>query len=94
MLLVDDHQIVRDGIQALLSGVGDIEITGEASDGNEALVKIESLSPDIVIMDISMPGISGIEITKSVTLNYPKINVLILSMYTEEDFIMICALQH
>jgi DNA-binding NarL/FixJ family response regulator len=87
-LLVDDHQIVRDGIKALLSGVNDIEVVGEASDGNEALIKTEKLNPHIIIMDISMPEVSGIDVTKAITLNYPLIKVLILSMFTEEDFIM------
>ncbi|OIP00730.1 MAG: hypothetical protein AUJ97_07690 [Bacteroidetes bacterium CG2_30_32_10] len=88
VLLVDDHQIVRDGIKALLSGVNDIEIVGEASDGNEALIKTEKLYPHIIIMDISMPEMSGIEVTKAITQNYPQIKVLILSMFTEEDFIL------
>ena len=82
VLLVDDHQIVRDGIKALLSGVNDIEIVGEASDGNEALIKTEKLYPHIIIMDISMPEMSGIEVTKAITQNYPQIKVLILSMFT------------
>ncbi len=88
ILLVDDHQIVRDGIKALLSGVSDIEIAGEASDGKEALIKTEALKPHIVIMDISMPETSGIEVTKTINQRFPNINVLILSMYTEEDFIL------
>ena len=88
VLLVDDHQIVRDGIKALLSGVNDIEVVGEASDGNEALIKTEKLNPHIIIMDISMPEMSGIEVTKTITQNFPLIKVLILSMFTEEDFIM------
>jgi DNA-binding NarL/FixJ family response regulator len=88
LLLVDDHQIVRDGIKALLSGVNDIEIIEEASDGKEALAKLETLRPHIVIMDISMPEISGIEVTKTISQKYPQISVLILSMYTEEDFIL------
>lgn len=88
ILLVDDHQIVRDGIKALLSGINDIEIAGEASDGNEALIKTETLKPHLVIMDISMPEVSGIEVTKTITQKFPQVYVLILSMYTEEDFIM------
>ena len=86
-MLVDDHRLVRDGIKALLSHTVDLEIVGEASDGIELLEKLPSLRPDIVIMDISLPGRSGIEITKQICQEYPEIKVLILSMYNSEDFI-------
>jgi len=86
-MLVDDHRLVRDGIKALLSHTVDLEIVGEASDGIELFEKLPSLRPDIVIMDISLPGRSGIEITKQICQEYPEIKVLILSMYNSEDFI-------
>jgi DNA-binding NarL/FixJ family response regulator len=87
IFLVDDHQLVRDGIKALLSGINDIIITGEASSGNELLEKIEGSMPDMLLMDISLPDISGIELTRQFNIKYPRIKVLILSMYTNEDFI-------
>jgi DNA-binding NarL/FixJ family response regulator len=87
IILVDDHQLVRDGIKALLSGVSDIEIIGEAADSNELFEKLGSLKPDLLIMDISLPGLSGIEITKIICEKYPEIKVMILSMYNSEDFI-------
>ena len=87
VILVDDHQIVRDGIKALLSTEDSIVIIDEASDGDELLAKLKSKKPDVLIMDISMPKISGIELLKIVSKEYPGINVLMLSMYTNEDFV-------
>ena len=87
IILVDDHQLVRDGIKALLTGLPDIAIIGEASGAGELLKELETLKPDLLIMDISLPEISGIELTKRICLEYPGINVLILSMYNNEEFI-------
>jgi DNA-binding NarL/FixJ family response regulator len=87
LILVDDHQLVRDGIKALLTGIPDISIIGEASDGNELFILLKTLKPDILIMDISLPGKSGIEITRQICIEYPGIKTLILSMYNNEEFI-------
>ncbi|MEI7499350.1 MAG: response regulator transcription factor [Bacteroidota bacterium] len=87
IFLVDDHQLVRDGIKSLLMSSENIIILGEASTGKECFEKIAIEPPDILILDISLPDTSGIEITKRITADYPKIRVLILSMYTNEDFI-------
>ena len=87
IIIVDDHQLVRDGIKSLLGGINDIEIIGEASDSKELFEKLISVRPDMLIMDISLPGISGIEITKMICEHYPGIKVMILSMYNSEDFI-------
>jgi len=87
IILVDDHQLVRDGIKALLTGIPEISIIGEAADANELFRELESLTPDLLIMDISLPGSSGIEITKKICSEYPGIHVLILSMYNSEEFI-------
>ena len=87
IFLVDDHQLVRDGIKALLLSAEDLVILGEASTGKECFEKIALQQPDILILDISLPDTTGIEITKKVTELYPEIKVLILSMYTNEDFI-------
>jgi DNA-binding NarL/FixJ family response regulator len=87
IILVEDHQIVRDGIKALLTDTPGIEITGEASSCNELMEIIKTKSPDIVIMDVSLPDGSGIEATKILSEEYPNAKVLILSMHTGEDFI-------
>lgn len=87
IILVDDHQLVRDGIKSLLGGNKDLAIIGEASDSRELMEKLQFLHPDILIMDISLPGMSGIEITKLICEKYPDIKVMILSMYNTEDFI-------
>jgi DNA-binding NarL/FixJ family response regulator len=88
-MLVDDHQIVRDGIKALLESLDNVQVIGEASNVAELLVKLETSHPDIIVTDISMPDISGIELTKIINENpdYNGIKVLILSMFTNEDFI-------
>ena len=87
ILLVDDHQIVRDGINKILSGEKDFEIIGSLNNGLEALDFIKLNMPDIILADLSMPNISGIELTEKMTLNYPEVKVLILSMFTNEDYI-------
>jgi DNA-binding NarL/FixJ family response regulator len=87
VILVDDHQIVRDGIKSLLSTDKNIDIIAEASDGDELLDELKHYKPDVIIMDISLPDKSGIEILKIVNKEYPQIKVLILSMYTNEDYI-------
>jgi DNA-binding NarL/FixJ family response regulator len=87
IFLVDDHQLVRDGIKALLISSGEISILGEASTGRECFEKISKEQPDILILDISLPDTTGIEITRKVSELYPGMRVLILSMYTDEDFI-------
>ena len=88
IVLVDDHQIVRDGIKSLLEGESEIEILGEASNGKELFALLETIKPNILLLDISLPDMSGIEITKKLNEIYPKINILILSMYTNEEFIL------
>lgn len=88
IILVDDHHLFREGIKSLLRGYDDIVIIGEASDGKELFTKLESLQPDIIIMDISLHGMSGIEITKKLYMDRPDIKVLILTMYNNEEFIL------
>ena len=87
LFLVDDHQLVRDGIKALLTGIEDMVIVGEANNGKELLDKISHVDPDIILMDISLPDHSGIELTRLLGSDHPHVRVLILSMYTNEDFI-------
>ena len=88
IILVDDHQLIRDGIKSLLADDNEIEVIGEASDCDELYAKLKNKQPDILLMDISLPCKSGIEITKELTETHPEIKVIILSMYNDEDFII------
>lgn len=88
IVLVDDHRIFRDGIKSLLSEVAGLEIIGETSTGEEALAQLKGLCPDVLILDVSLPGISGISVAQQVSTLYPAIKIMILSMHTDEDFII------
>jgi DNA-binding NarL/FixJ family response regulator len=87
VLLVEDHIVVRQGIKALLSDEPDLEIVGEADNGREALNLVSELQPDIVLMDISMPGLNGIEATRQLRQIYPDIKIVILSMHANEEYV-------
>ena len=88
VLIVDDHQIVREGIEKILSGENDIEQIGSLNSGKEALKFIKRNQPDILIADLSMPEMSGIELTAEISNLFPDIKVLILSMFNNEDYIV------
>lgn len=87
VILVDDHVVVRDGIKALINSMQNVNVIAEASDEKEFYTQLKINEPDIVVMDISLTGKSGIEITRDLRQSHPEIHVLILSMYTSEDFI-------
>lgn len=87
ILVVDDHALVRQGICALLKLHEDMEVVGEAADGNQALEMAGRLKPDIVVMDISMPGLGGIEATCEIKKKYPEMKVLILSQYDDTEYV-------
>jgi two-component system, NarL family, response regulator NreC len=87
ILLVDDHTIVRDGLRALLSTEKDFCVAGEAADGPEAIKLAEQLHPDVVVMDIGIPGISGIEATRKILTANPEIKVVALSIHTDRRFV-------
>lgn len=87
ILLVDDHKILRDGICSLVKGYDDMEVVGEAADGRTALRLVQELSPDIVIMDISMPDLNGIDATRKITADYPGVKVIALSMHYDKQFV-------
>jgi len=86
VLVADDHPLIRKGIRQILKKVTDITVKGEASTGYEVLIKVRKNRYDIVLLDIAMPGISGLETLEELKKENPKIRVLILSMYPEEQF--------
>jgi two-component system response regulator NreC len=87
VLLVEDHIVVRQGIKALLSDEPDLEIVGEADNGREALSLVSELRPDVVLMDISMPGLNGIEATRQIRQRYADVKVVVLSMHASEEYV-------
>ncbi len=86
VLVVDDHVIVRDGVRMILESQPDMEVVGEASDGREALEKARSLAPDVVVMDIAMPGMNGLEATATIKQELPQVQVLGLTMHEEYEY--------
>ena len=88
VLLVDDHPLVLDGINACLSSEPDIEVVGQANNGLEALELAEALTPDVVLMDVSMPVMNGLEATKELKMRFPDFRVLILSMHENREYIL------
>ena len=87
VLVADDHTILRQGIKALLDNQEGIEVIGEAKDGREALAIIEETLPDVILMDIAMPGLNGLEATRRIKKKFPRMKVLVLTMYTNEEYI-------
>ena len=87
VLLAEDHVVVREGIRELIQREEDMEIVGEAGDGEEAVQLAEQLKPDIILMDIAMPKLNGIEATQRIKGSHPSISVLVLTAYDNEEFI-------
>lgn len=88
VLLADDHAIVRDGLRALLDDADDIEVVGCAADGREAVALTRDLKPDVVVMDLGMPRLNGIEATRRVLKVHPQARVLILSQHQDQDHVL------
>ena len=88
IVLADDHQIVRQGLRALLEAEPDFSITGEAADGLEVADLVQSVQPDVLILDIKMPGLNGLEVVRHVRRRTPDTYVVILSMYANEAYVM------
>ncbi|KGN33826.1 LuxR family transcriptional regulator [Knoellia sinensis KCTC 19936] len=85
VLIVDDHPIFRDGLRAALEGEPTIEVVGDAEDGDQALVRIRELRPDVALMDLNMPGRSGIEVTRALASTHPDVRVLVLTMQADDE---------
>ena len=88
VLLADDHQLMRSGIRLMLEREGDLMVAGEASDGCEAVALAKSLKPDVVIMDIGMANLNGIEAARRMTQDMPELAVLMLSMHSDESYVL------
>lgn len=89
-LLVDDHTLFRQGVRRLLESESDFEVIAEAADGGEALEKARETRPDIVLMDIGMPGLSSFESARQIKKNRPETKILFLTMYDDEDYLVQC----
>jgi len=85
VLIADDHTLFRNGLQALLNLFPDIQVVGEASTGEEAISKSEVLQPDIILMDIQMPGVNGIEATRRINHTSPNIGIIVVTMFEDDD---------
>lgn len=87
VVVADDHAIVREGIRALLAEIDDIELVGEAADGEEAIVQVQALRPDVVLMDLSMPRLDGIEATRRLTAEGQPPRILVLTSFAGSDMV-------
>ena len=86
IVVADDHTIVREGLKGLLCAAGDLEVVGEAQDGHEVLKRVRELEFDLLLLDMSMPGKSGIELIKQVKSEKPKLRILVLTMHEEHQY--------
>ena len=88
VVLAEDHTLVRKGLKAILSGYPNIEVIGEASDGREAVQLAETLHPHVVVIDINMPGLNGLEATDRIKHRCPDVRILVLSMHANEEYVL------
>jgi len=87
VLLVDDHRMLREGLRSLLAEVPDIEVVGEASDGREAVDLVRTLLPHVVVMDVGMPELNGVDATRRIRTEYPRVKVIALSTHTDRRYV-------
>ena len=85
ILIADDHPLFRDGLHGLLDSVPDTEVVGEATDGKEAIALADSLQPDVILMDLKMPGVNGLEAMREILHTSPHIRILVVSMLEDDD---------
>jgi DNA-binding NarL/FixJ family response regulator len=85
VLIADDHPLLRDGMRGLMGSLADMEVVGEASSGEQAIELARELQPDVILMDIKMPGINGIEATREILHTSPRIGVLVVTMFEDDD---------
>jgi DNA-binding NarL/FixJ family response regulator len=88
VILADDHTLVRAGIRALLEKLPSVTVIGEASDGREVLNLVKLQRPDVVLMDIAMPGLNGLEAAERMTRDFPEVRIIILSMHNNEEYVV------
>ncbi|MGD8693402.1 MAG: response regulator transcription factor [Syntrophobacterales bacterium] len=88
MLLADDHAIFRAGLRRLVEEAGDMVVVAEAADGSEAIQQVHDSMPDVAVIDISMPGLDGLEVTSQLSSSHPKLPILILTMHEEEQYVV------
>ena len=87
ILLADDHAVVRQGLRALLEAEGDMVVVGEAENGRHAVAQTKKHLPDVVVMDVAMPGMNGVEATRQIVRNVPSAKVLVLTSYGDDDYV-------
>lgn len=87
LLLADDHALFRQGIRRLLEGAGDIEVVGEAESGSQTVQSVGNLAPDVVLLDVAMPGMSGIEAARLIKAASPRTGIIMLTVHTDEEFL-------
>jgi two-component system, NarL family, response regulator DevR len=90
LLIIDDHEMVREGLKAMLSAEPDFTIVGDAANADQAFALIERQRPDVILLDVRLPGASGIEVCRTVTERYPEIAVIILTTFTDESLVEQC----
>ncbi len=87
VLVADDHPLFREGVASLLGPVEDVEVVGEASDGEQALTLVAELEPDVVLMDLAMPGLGGVEATRTISRRHPELGVIVLTMLDDDAWV-------
>jgi DNA-binding NarL/FixJ family response regulator len=88
IFLADDHQVVRQGLRSLLEAQPNFSVVGEADDGLDALAQIERLQPDVLLLDLMLPGLNGLEVTRQAQQRSPKTRIVILSMHSDESYVL------
>ena len=88
VLIADDHRLFRDGMRALLNSAPDLEVVGEAGDGEQAVAKAAALRPDVILMDLQLPGFNGVEATRRILHSQPSVSVLVLTMFEDTDTVL------